>query len=869
MRKNGLWIGLLVLLFGVLCALFLPVDLFPIEDVAADMTLDEDGNAYLVINDDAHSRIVSADREGRVLYCYTESSSVDGDASAIGPVVVSDGQIFFIRSLRHKKYAEFDRWQLVRLNMQTGETAVLYSDYTDNGDVTGLSLSDGMLYLAGIGQRSKAGEAIDTITLHRLDLERADADPLLVTSADVAADATVITVVHGGGSTACALLSNGSLVRANGSLTEETHTAAEGGLSGLYGVDGYLWACTTQQGSFLSGTASRMRVREISGTVLSGAATSTQLIMRIRTDKGEVVIARSEGDNVDLIENLQVPVAIRMQIRWPAMVVTAVVLLVVMLMAVLLLKTLSMHSLRNSLTMAVIGSSAVFFSVAVLGVGGFMLHAQNQQTTQIAFWYAQEAAATLEDCMRTVADSNGQSYERMLGLPENTDISVTYAVFQIDEYDNLVPIFLPRNGMMADAEMFRVTNEVKLRGYSITGKTASDGRSADLSAVPIRSMNEIVNIVVAMVVSAERVSLFGGMGLFLLFAVLLFVLCALALSILIQRRLRPIGPIVNQMDHLAIGDTSIDEIECDDNELGRLARSLQELAVGMAIRDHEMQMTLESCRRFVPQGMEKLLDRGTITEIACGDLTATVGPIGLIADRDADRMRARLNDREFVDYINRCFMSISASIRPKGGVLLTGGLDLNAIRVLFTEGSDKGVHALISLLGDNGASRSNCFALLHHAHFLYGIAGAEDEAFPYLASTEVSFFSGKLAKLEEAGCRLVVTDAFLETLSEHFSTRYIGFFSSNEKGRIYKLYEVLECYGELERAKREQYDARLQEAIRCFYQNDFYLARNLFLAILRLCPEDGIARWYLFACEHYFNAGAGKEANYDLFGVTH
>ena len=85
----------------------------------------------------------------------------------------------------------------------------------------------------------------------------------------------------------------------------------------------------------------------------------------------------------------------------------------------------------------------------------------------------------------------------------------------------------------------------------------------------------------------------------------------------------------------------------------------------------------------------------------------------------------------------------------------------------------------------------------------------------------------------------------------------------------YKLYEVLDCYGELERAQREQYDVRLQEAIRCFYQNDFYLARNLFLAILRLCPQDGVARWYLFACEHYFNAGAGEEARYDLFGIVH
>ena len=84
MRKKGLWIGLLVLLLGVLCALFLPLDVLPLEDVSADMTFDADGNVYMTANDGAHSRILSADREGRVLYCYEEDSRADGRVSGGG-----------------------------------------------------------------------------------------------------------------------------------------------------------------------------------------------------------------------------------------------------------------------------------------------------------------------------------------------------------------------------------------------------------------------------------------------------------------------------------------------------------------------------------------------------------------------------------------------------------------------------------------------------------------------------------------------------------------------------------------------------------------------------------------------------------------
>ena len=83
----------------------------------------------------------------------------------------------------------------------------------------------------------------------------------------------------------------------------------------------------------------------------------------------------------------------------------------------------------------------------------------------------------------------------------------------------------------------------------------------------------------------------------------------------------------------------------------------------------------------------------------------------------------------------------------------------------------------------------------------------------------------------------------------------------------YKLYEVLDAYPGLERELRRGYDQRFQEAINLFYHNDFYLARNVFSSLLRACPGDGIARWYLFACEHFFNQEGDAEPDYSLFGI--
>lgn len=863
MGKKWLGIGLLLVL-SCLCALFLPVDLFPLDKMTQDMAFDADGSVYMTANDDSHSRIIAADSNGRVQYAYQEDSRAQERATAIGPLAVSDGQVFFIRRFGNTRLASFDGWELVRLDMASGETEVLCTDRAENLDVTGLSVSDRMVYLAGIGQASRAGVRIDTIELYRLNLEEEDGELLSVTEANAPEGKSVVTAVHGGGSTLCALLSDGTLVYTVGQ-TLQTVALEDGDapLSGLCASNRYLWARGAQPGVFLTGTSNRLRAREIDGTVLSGAATSNLLALRVYTEDGKTALARTEGEDVRLMEELQVPLDIRLEVRWPAVLITAAVVLVLALLVLGVLHFVAGHRLRSRMTAAVTGLAALFFVALVLLASGVIWQSEQGGTEQTAQWYAQNLASTLS--YSAVAD--GAEAQSALNEAGEADVQVDYVVYALQD-GMQTPVYLSRDGLVANADLMQCVVQTNEHGYLTGGSTTLDGRRTSLCAVPVRQAGQMTAILAVAVSGAEKPLLgTGGLGLFLLLALLLFAVLAVILTLLIRRYLRPLVPLAAQMDRLAIGDTNLDEINCADDELGRLWQSLKELSVGMAIRDYELNATLESCRRFVPHSMEQLLDRGTVTEVHCGDLVAADGSLGLIAFGDSERMRAALSDRDFMDYVNRCFLSLSHSIWPRGGVLLTGGFDLSAVRVLFKQSPDQGVRALLNLLDDKGSDSSNCFALLHKAHFLYGVAGTEDEAFPYLASSEVSFFTGKLPQLVETGCRLVVTDAFLQTLSEHFSTRYIGFFSSEDGKTMYKLHEVLDCYGELERNKREQYDAHMQEAIRCFYQNDFYLARNLFLAILRLSPTDGVARWYLFACEHYFNAGAGEEARYDLFGI--
>ena len=292
MRKKWLVVVLLVVLAS-LCALLLPLDLLPLEAMSQEMTLDADGSVYMVSNDNVRSRIIAADYDGRVEYCYQESSRRQGRVSSIGAVAVSDGEVFFIRRTGSDRMISFDSWEL---DMATGETETLYTDETGNTEATGVAVSDRMVYVSCIGESSKAGVKIDTVELHRLNLDEENSEMLPVTAADVDEGKSVVTAVYSGGSTICALLTDGTLVSTSGRLLEQVAVPEESApIGGLQASNGYLWARGAQPGEFLTGTAYRMRAREMSETVLSGAATSNQLVLRVYTGNDKAALARSEG----------------------------------------------------------------------------------------------------------------------------------------------------------------------------------------------------------------------------------------------------------------------------------------------------------------------------------------------------------------------------------------------------------------------------------------------------------------------------------------------------------------------------------------------------------------------------------------------
>ena len=335
----------------------------------------------------------------------------------------------------------------------------------------------------------------------------------------------------------------------------------------------------------------------------------------------------------------------------------------------------------------------------------------------------------------------------------------------------------------------------------------------------------------------------------------------------------PVARLTAQMDRIAEGDSAAREASQGRDELSQMDRSMQMMCMNLSVWNYESACTIRSYERFVPAKMSELLDRPVVEEIRLRDSRRMTGNVGVFSVVDRAEARNALSDADFVEFIDHSFGVFYDCVEENHGCMVSGGLRLSAMEALFPDRAADGVRAGLDFLGKlrpMAGSRlpaPRASLILHEASFLYGIAGREDRLFPYLSSSELDFLGGLLPELEQAGARVVVTEAYWKQLEEDgFTGRYIGFVSGGDRLGTYKLYEILDAYPQLERDLRRGYDARFQEAVNLFYRNDFYLARNLFSTLLRACPEDGIVRWYLFACEHFFDQGGTGEADYSLFG---
>lgn len=259
--------------------------------------------------------------------------------------------------------------------------------------------------------------------------------------------------------------------------------------------------------------------------------------------------------------------------------------------------------------------------------------------------------------------------------------------------------------------------------------------------------------------------------------------------------------------------------------------------------------------RFIPKAIEVLSPVWTPERLQAGEHISACGIVGCIStDGDErwtnDRQAAMMN--RIMDVLFRIQEKDQVAFVPQSG-------DLKKIWGLFLNGEDSAVQTSIRLLGDV----ENMSILVHKSSYTYGIAGNESQVTPYFsveAGDELMYYTEKLRSLH---VKAAITEKTAGDFENTVSMRCIGYIAISGVNR--NLYEVLEAYPSSQRYAMEAQITKFTKALELYYGSDFYLARNIFAEVLRECPQDEVAKWYLFACEERLGNTKANEGGYGLF----
>ena len=199
---------------------------------------------------------------------------------------------------------------------------------------------------------------------------------------------------------------------------------------------------------------------------------------------------------------------------------------------------------------------------------------------------------------------------------------------------------------------------------------------------------------------------------------------------------------------------------------------------------------------------------------------------------------------------------------------LSGNNNLKNMKMLFLQDCHDSSHFGINFMKEFQQlavyERFKAGILLHHDHYIYGVAGSDRQCFSFLFYQKMERLEKLGHWLQQQGLKLVMTETVKNREGVQEGIRYIGYILFEGKEKI-NLFEVLDACSEEERKKKLALDAKFQKALELFYQYDFYLARSTFSEVIKENPEDQIAKWYLFTCQKYLNQSYSGEVSCELW----
>lgn len=279
-----------------------------------------------------------------------------------------------------------------------------------------------------------------------------------------------------------------------------------------------------------------------------------------------------------------------------------------------------------------------------------------------------------------------------------------------------------------------------------------------------------------------------------------FVVMILCSFVLTHYIVSPIKKLTLSADKLADGDLDVRISIRRQDEIGKLAKSFDHMAHSLSVTQGRLKRVMEANRRFVPQSLLELVERGDVEDVRPGDNVEKKLTL-LFADiRVGFDIQKTISEGEKFDLLNEALRIVSPVVLQNQGIL--AGYNTEVLSAIFPDDPTYCIEAALvmqreidnfnELRKGQGGHPLELAVGIHTDTVLVGILGNEDRMDITMMSDGVSVVNELIEKARQKRSSVVIsTDSFdLLERDSHLRTTFVEVVGSLESS-LPGYYEVI------------------------------------------------------------------------------
>ncbi|MGI6778033.1 MAG: HAMP domain-containing protein [Acetivibrionales bacterium] len=296
-----------------------------------------------------------------------------------------------------------------------------------------------------------------------------------------------------------------------------------------------------------------------------------------------------------------------------------------------------------------------------------------------------------------------------------------------------------------------------------------------------------------------------------------------------------------------------DEIEHLSNRFNDMASFIQNYTRKLALLN-------KSYYRFIPERFINMLGVKSIESVKKGDHLKEDMAVMNFKVRSFFELTSGMESEEIFKFINGVFERFSPVVQGFNGII-DRFMD-TGFTAVFPDSPENSINAALRIQEklsawniermSDGLPKVNVGVTLHFGRVMLGVIGDGVR----LSSAAVSQCLHTSARLEEYGNQSNVStlstgDIIKNLPPSVFKMRYIG--TVKDSGAEIEIYDCFEGDEFSIRERKEQTLDSFNNGVMYFQQGDYFKARASFIEVLRVLPEDGVSKKYLYLSDMYYH----------------